>query len=145
MDILSNKAILISAGILISIAIMTAVLVTVNQVKKAYGLVNNADVSALKEFDDIIIEYSGTEMNGTDLVNTVKRFENNGYITIEYDNKGIVIAAITLVGAPIKREAEFLNKKMQEDSTDFKYETKYNVTAVYTANNTKILIKFTKI
>lgn len=149
MDILSTKAVMIGTGILISIVIMTGVIMAVNQIKVIYGYVDKTDISVVKEFEDIFSTYNGAKMNGVDLVNTIRRFEKNNLIVIEYDNASGALDSDTqrnIAASPSDitqtiRESEHI-KNLMEKGIAYKYETEYNVRVEYIENNEKMKIKF---
>ncbi len=151
MDILSTKAVLIGTGIMISIIIMTGVIMAVNQIKEIYGYVDKTDISVVKEFQDVFSTYNGAKMNGVDLVNTIRRFENNNLIVIDYDDSNGIFDSNTqrnIAASPSDltktiREAEHI-KNLMEAGITYKYETKYNVKVEYTNNNEKMKIIFDK-
>lgn len=138
MDILSNKAVLIGFGVLISIIVMTGVLFSINQIKEIYGYVDETDISVVKEFEDIFTEYNGAEMNGVDLVNTIKRFEGNTLVSVTYIGQGEIN-----VTRGTTREAVYVNNIMKEGkSSSFRYEKKYNIIVKYLDNNQNMQITF---
>ena len=138
MDILSNKAVLIGFGLLISIMIMTGVLVTVNQIKQIYGYVDKTDISVVKEFQDISSTYNGADMNGVDLVNTLKRFEGNNLILVEYPES---VDSKAIAKRDNIRECDYINNLMKIESK-YKYQDVYRVSVEYMDNNTKMKVVF---
>ncbi len=142
MDILSNKAVLIGFGVLITIIVMTGVLFAVNQIKEIYGYVDKNDISVVKEFEDIFNSYNGAKMNGVDLVNTIRRFEGSLVVSVTYPESQ---TAKTLAsnGNPSKREATYINDIMKEGTNAlYRYEKEYNVRVEYLDNNQKMKIIF---
>lgn len=85
MGYMSNKAIVIAVSLLITIAISSAVLLIINQVKGIYTSVYETDTSIRNGVDEFDI-YNSTVKNSLDLVNTVKKYKDRNDVTIKIEN-----------------------------------------------------------
>ena len=83
MDYLSNKAILIGAALLVTMAITSAVLFTVNQVIRVYGDVYNTDTSIQNKFGEFDM-YDDADKTATDLLNTAKKYKDSNRVYVVY-------------------------------------------------------------
>lgn len=130
MDILSNKAVLIGAGLLITLVIMSSVILGISKIGEIYGITNKTEVDLAKEFASEFDMYDSSVMNGLDLINTIKKYENNNRIIVEYPGKADIQIIVNDTGA---REVDVLKKKIKEANEDptivytNKYETNYDV------------------
>lgn len=81
MDAITNKALVIAVGIFITIAITSAILITIDQMKNVYSSVYETDITisnGFQEFD----EYDNTEKTGVDLINTLNKYYNNSNVNV---------------------------------------------------------------
>ena len=81
MDFIGTKAMVIGVGILITLGITTAILVTFNQVTQIYQTVYKTDVGIKKEFHEFTM-YQDTHMSGLQMYNTVKKFKSDDAVKI---------------------------------------------------------------
>lgn len=81
MNVVTNKAIVIAIGIFITVAITSAILITIDQMREVYSDVYETDItisSGFQEFD----QYDGTEKTGLDLLNALNKYFNNSSVKI---------------------------------------------------------------
>lgn len=81
MDYMSNKALVIAVSLIVTMMIASAVLYSVNQIINVYKQVYETDTSiksAIDEFD----EYDGTVKTKLDLLNTAKKYMDNGSVIV---------------------------------------------------------------
>ena len=81
MEILSVKALTIAVGVMISLAITSGILFTLNQITKIYKNVYSTDVSVKKEFAEFSM-YDGTVLTGLEMYNTAKKFQDSKEVNV---------------------------------------------------------------
>lgn len=86
MDYMSNKALIIAVSLFVTMAIASAVLFTINQVKTVYKQVYETDVSIQSSFSEFD-EYDDTLKTGLDMVNTAKKYKDNPSVYVVNKNK----------------------------------------------------------
>lgn len=121
-----------------SILIFSLLVITFSQMQKIYGLVATTDNSISSTFNNIYDMYNGRTMTGLGLLNTVKKYEEarTEKIVVAYPGSDTIKEHISKNGNI--RESVYL-KSLMEDSGQYKYETKYNVTVDVTNDNTTII------
>lgn len=90
MDYMSNKALVIAVSLIVTMMIASAVLYSVNQIINIYKQVYETDTSiksAVDEFD----EYDGTVKTKLDLLNTAKKYIDNGSVIVTTSNISAVV------------------------------------------------------
>ncbi len=73
MDFISNKAITIGVGLLVTIAIVSGVIFSITQVINIYSKVYNTDTSIRGKFDEFD-KFDGGEFTSVDVYNTIKKY-----------------------------------------------------------------------
>ncbi len=131
MDNITNKALIIAVGIFVTIAITSGILASINEMKDIYKQVYETDTSITSRFSEFD-KYDGTIMNGIDLYNAVKKYNNGNYYSdfsvsvVGSDNVEVTLGE--LEDGEGKLKDEFISKI-------------YNVTVEYN-NNDSVRIKF---
>lgn len=94
MDSISNRAIMIGVGILITIAITSSILVIIGQIRDIYSSVYETDISIQSSFNEFD-KFNNSKKTGVDLLNTVRKYKDEPLVKIYYngtarnDNAGI--------------------------------------------------------
>lgn len=86
MDTLVNKPFLIGVAIFITLAITSGILIVFNSVYEIYQKVYTTDISVSSKFGEYAM-YEGTVMSGLELYNTVKKYNNNMYVSVYVNSK----------------------------------------------------------
>lgn len=136
MDWIANKYILIAVGLFITIIILTSILGALDEVGNIYNLTNKTNISIKEKIDTIYSKYDGVTLNGVDLINTLKIYENDSNISIELDPviTGIPSGYTTM---------QYIKELMDNDShPQYKYHKLFDVTLEQINNNEyKIIFK----
>lgn len=82
MDDMATRAIIIGVNIFVTITIVTLILMMFNELGGVYGLVKNTETSISSRFSDIYSVYNGKSESGLGLLNTLKKFEDEGVTPI---------------------------------------------------------------
>ncbi len=128
MDFLSTKALTIAVGVMISLAITSAILFTLNQISGVYQGVYETDISIRKQFNEFAM-YDNTEMTGLEMINTAKKYKDNARVSVTKAS-GVINTTSWLTA-----NASQLNDAAYTKSL-------YKVTYEFESND-KIKIKFT--
>ncbi len=114
MSEISNKAIMISVSLLVTIAITSSIIMVIGYFRDIYKTVDKTDISirqGLTSFD----MYDNTEMTGLELINTYNKYKNDAIVNVYYNNNII--------------KEEFILSKEKDDKTKFDfYKRKFSVT-----------------
>ena len=113
MSEISNKAIMISVSLLVTIAITSSIIMVIGYFRDIYKTVDKTDISirqGLTSFD----MYDNTEMTGLELINTYNKYKNDAIVNVYYNNNII--------------KEEFILSKEKDDKTKFDfYKRKFSV------------------
>lgn len=90
MDYISNRALMISVSIFVTLAIVSGVLVTINQVKGIYKNVYETDVSIKKNFYEYDM-YDNVEFTTVDVYNTAKKYYNSDVVSVYMLSYGVEV------------------------------------------------------
>ena len=77
---LPNRAILIAASLLVTIAITSSVIMVIGFFKDVYTEVEGTDISIRKMFNEYD-PYDNTTLTGIDILNGYNKYRNNGAVT----------------------------------------------------------------
>lgn len=114
MSEISNKAIMISVSLLVTIAITSSIIMVIGYFRDIYKTVDKTDISirqGLTSFD----MYDNTEMTGLELINTYNKYKNNAIVNVYYNNNII--------------KEDFIISKEKDDNTKFNfYKKRFSVT-----------------
>lgn len=124
MSEISNKAIMISVSLLVTIAITSSIIMVIGYFRDIYKTVDKTDISirqGLTSFD----MYDNTEMTGLELINTYNKYKNDAIVNVYYNNNII--------------KEEFVLSKEKDDKTKFDfYKRKFSVTCQRIDNGANI-------
>ena len=87
---ISNRAIVIAVGLLVTIAITSSVVMVMGYFRDIYSDVKNTDISLRKMFNKYD-PYDNTTLTGLDILNAVKRFRNDPTVNIIFKERGLNI------------------------------------------------------
>lgn len=155
MDNLTSKYIIFAVGLFITIIVSTMLFSTYGEVKGIYEGVSETNISIKDLYDDIHIQYHGTQQNGVDLVNTLKKYEGERYIEVKYPNP-IQENVVVFSGNRTEREVDILYELMKQDNSagtinedfknDYGYEFPYSYSSKFDVsvekNGSKTIIEF---
>ena len=88
MSEISNRAIVIAVGVLVTIAITSSVLMVMGYFKDIYSEVKNTDISLRKMFNEFD-PFDGTEITGLDILNGYNKYRNDP--TVNFSVNGQLI------------------------------------------------------
>lgn len=88
MDTMSNKAIYIAVGLLVTMIITTGIIFTVTQIKDIYKQVNETDITLLKGFDEYD-KYSNTICSGIDVLNAANKYIGSPLVSVKMNGNQI--------------------------------------------------------
>lgn len=108
MDSNAIKFIYLAVGIFISLAIVTGLLISLNAYTDAFDIVESSSLGIRGDFLEIE-KYNGVTLNGMDVLNTVKKYAKDKYVSVVID-----LATI--------KKLEFNAKIQTEDVYDKKIE-----------------------
>lgn len=137
MEWISARSIYIGVGIFVTLAIVSGVVLSFNKMGDIYGQVAKTEISIKDQFDNVYAMYNGAKLNGVDLLNTLKKYEDDKNVNVEYPEHKVVK---NKAKDESKREVEILQELMEAKKTGFSYEKKY--TATVKKENYKIKIIF---
>lgn len=140
MDYMSNKALIISVSLIVTMAVASAVLLIINQVTTIYGQVYETDTSIQNTFDEFD-SYDNTEKTLLEFLNTVKKYRNNSNVTIRYNS--IDHTTVEEKDKVIDNLKKYLN--IEKDNEKISIDTVFS-SSMYIANveknNNKVIISF---
>lgn len=87
MNVVTNKAIVIGVAIFITVAITSAIFVSIGLMRDVYSDVYETDIaisSGFGEFD----EFDGTEKTGLDLLNVLNKYYGSNNVIVNVTGKG---------------------------------------------------------
>ena len=111
MDEISTRAIIIGVGLFVTMTIVTLFIATYTQVQNIYGIVINTNNSIYDMFSDIYSMYSGKTENGIGLLNTIKQYEKDTKVVIEYINSESIRSEVSSMSK--QKEADYLKNIME--------------------------------
>ena len=85
MSEISNRAIVIAVGVLVTIAITSSVLMVMGYFKDIYSEVKNTDISLRKMFNEFD-PFDGTEITGLDILNGYNKYRNDPTVNFSINN-----------------------------------------------------------
>lgn len=139
MEWISSKAVYIGVGIFVTIAIVSGVIMSFTKVGEIYGQVQSLNISIKDELDNIYSKYSGAKLNGVDLLNVIKKYEQDDDIEVWYPERNEILKSSEYI-SHTKREVVILGEYMESGTNGFSYEKEYTVNV--TEKNSKITIIF---
>lgn len=86
MDYMSNKALIIAVSLIVTMAISSAVLFTINQVTGIYKTVYETDTLIQSNFDEFDA-YDGAVKTKLDLLNAAKKYKDNESVYVVIKDK----------------------------------------------------------
>ena len=137
MNTVTNKALVIAVGIFITIAITSAILVSIDLMRQVYSDVYETDInisSGFQEFD----EYDGTTKTGLDLLNALNKYYNSSNVKISVKNGGITSETQNM-------DAAIIELYDPEKTASPKTQYNYLYSCSINKNNDIVTITFTKI
>lgn len=153
MEWISGRSIYIGVGIFVVLAIATGVILSFNKVGEIYGRVATTQISIKDKFNNVYSMYSDASLNGVELLNTIKRYEDDKTIVVNYIGRETILAVVDenstndnntetklLPISNSKREVTILKEFMETKHLGFAYENMYSVKVEKDAN--KIIINF---
>lgn len=124
MSEISNKAIMISVSLIVTIAITSSIIMVIGYFRDIYKTVDKTDISVtqgLTSFD----MYDNTIMTGLDMINTYRKYRNNPIVSVYYNGNVI--------------DEKFVNSKEKDDKVKYDfYIKKFNVTCERIDDGAKI-------
>ena len=137
MNVVTNKAIVIAIRIFVTIAITSAILISIDLMRQVYSDVYETDTnisSGFQEFD----EYDGTQKTGLDLINTLNKYYNNSNVRVTVIRSGATFTNQNM-------NIDTINSYDPEETSSPKtqYNDLYNC-SVSRSNNDMIIITFRK-
>lgn len=136
MDENATTAIVIATAIFVSVVVLSLILASFNEMYEIYSLVGqtNLDISA-----GYIENYHGKELDGMDLLNTLKKVEEEDevVVVVDYPGKSALVSSAVASG---KREAEMMRELLKNGGSQYNYSNKYDVRVI--DDNGTITIKF---
>lgn len=160
MESISNKALIIAVSLIVTMAIASSVLYTINQVKRVYKQVYETDVSIQSSFRDFDA-YDGAVKTKLEWYNTAKKYQDNKRVYViegigeeevkEWDNGGInsILSKALLKRSDLSQIDIFIaNNANTGDSSKIdpvKAADKYNTFVYYFDNDKRVIIGFNKI
>lgn len=87
MDENAIKFIYLAVGIFISLAIVTGLMISLNAYKQAFDIVESSSMGLKGEFIELE-KYNGATLKGIDVLNTVKKYAEDDYISVVVDFTG---------------------------------------------------------
>ena len=85
MSEISNRAIMIAVGVLVTIAITSSVLMVMGYFRDIYSEVKNTDISLRKMFNKFD-PFDGTEVTGIDILNGYNKYKNDPTVNLSIGN-----------------------------------------------------------
>lgn len=169
MDEISTKYILFAVSLFVIVVILSSVISSYSSVQDVYKIVKDTNISIKDRYDSLYYTYHGAVLNGVDLVNTIKRFEDDNKVMIYYPGKNKtppsneIEDAISVLVLTSCTESEYLNILLSEDvpstypslslvdlqiqapiAASLKYRTAFDVKVDIGINNTNYDIIFTQ-
>ena len=137
MDSITSKYIVLAVGILVVSIIVTSVVGVFNNVGDIYAQTQKTNISIKDRVDNIFNKYDSARLNGVDLVNALKLYEDDSNVTI------ILNPVRTAPGGT--RMSVYINGLMETNSdVNYKYHKLFN-TSVNIIGNDRYTITFTAI
>lgn len=120
MDSITSKYVVLAVGILVVVIIVTAVVGALNNVGGIYAQTQKTNISIKDRTDNIFNKYDNATLNGVDLVNALKRYEDDS--NVEF----ILVPEIVIpVGA---RMSVAVKSLMDSKDPDYGYHTLFEST-----------------
>ncbi len=88
MDDNAIKFIYLAVGVFISLAVVTGLLISLNAYNKAFDIVESNSMGLRGEFIEIE-KYNGVTLKGIDVLNTVKKYAEDDYISVVVNFSGM--------------------------------------------------------
>lgn len=94
MDEITSKALTIGVAVFITIAITSGLLIVIDQIKGIYGQVYETDISLQSSFSEFDA-YDNVQKTGIDVINTIKKYENDLGVIVQLSNGSSIYATYT--------------------------------------------------
>lgn len=173
MNEITSKYILFAVGLFIVVIILSSLIFAYSSVQDVYKTVVDTDISIKDKYDSIYYTYHDAVMNGVDLVNALKRFEDDDKVEVYYpgtnSTQNRTKEAIDFFQMhvsfqmPSCTESEYLNMVMSGEViegcsvnivtirmqnlniTTFRYKTEFKVTVDFNHSTNKYEIIFERL
>lgn len=110
MSEISNKAIMVSVSLIVTIAITSSIIMVIGYFRDIYKTVDKTDISitqGLTSFD----MYDNTIMTGLDMINTYRKYRNDVLVSVYYNGNIIDENFVNFKEEDEKRKYDFYIKK----------------------------------
>ncbi len=81
-----NRALIVGTGLFISVMIISAALIGINQYTKSYQLIEEHKIGLIGGFGELE-KYNNTDLIGMDGLNTAKKYWGDKYVSVVYQRK----------------------------------------------------------
>ena len=82
MDYTTSKAFVIGFGIFVTLTIAGSFILILSTVSDIYNATENTNTSIVAQYDNVYSMYAGAELNALNLMNTLRKYENDTEIRV---------------------------------------------------------------